>query len=298
MAQPLREALRHASLSIVGICKNAGKTTVLNRLLSLMHDDPRVAAITSIGRDGEAVDVVTGTEKPGVFVRAGTLVATASGLLRHCDATREILDATGFATPLGEVVVFRALSDGAVQLAGPSMVEQMAALVKTLRAFGADITIVDGAVGRRSPAVPAVSEAVILCAGASFSPDIDAVVAETAYQCQKLLLPVSPGESARRAVEGALTDAAAEALRPRPGDEISVADASRLLLSRMLFEKLRARGVRFTVRKGVALRCVCTNPFSASGPPFDARALREKVAAAVPVPVIDVKEADDAQPGP
>ena len=82
------------TLSIVGMCKNAGKTTVLNWVLSRMGRD-RVLGLTSIGRDGESTDVVTGTEKPGIYVPEGTLIATAKDMLKLCDITKEVLDATG-----------------------------------------------------------------------------------------------------------------------------------------------------------------------------------------------------------
>ena len=43
------------SMSIVGMCKNAGKTTMLNWLLA--HSGRgRVLGLTSIGRDGESTD--------------------------------------------------------------------------------------------------------------------------------------------------------------------------------------------------------------------------------------------------
>ena len=115
----LRELESVKTMSIVGMCKNAGKTTTLNWILRQETD--RVLGLTSIGRDGESTDVVTGTEKPSIFVRRGTLVATAREMLRLGDVTKEILCTTGIPTPLGEVVIMRALSDGYVQLAGPSI---------------------------------------------------------------------------------------------------------------------------------------------------------------------------------
>ena len=56
------------TMSIVGMCKNAGKTTMLNWLLTAGHLRGTLG-LTSIGRDGESTDVVTGTEKPGIFVK-------------------------------------------------------------------------------------------------------------------------------------------------------------------------------------------------------------------------------------
>ncbi len=177
------------SLSIIGMCKNAGKTTVLNRIIRELRDESLTLALTSIGRDGEAVDVVTGTAKPGIYVYEGTLVATARDMLRFCDATREIVAATAYSTPLGDVVIFRARSDGSVQLAGPSMTAQLIELAGTFEALGADMTIIDGALSRKSLCAPAVSEATVLCTGASYSKNIEAVVGDTAFAAKLLTLP-------------------------------------------------------------------------------------------------------------
>ena len=117
------------TMSIVGMCKNAGKTTMLNWLLTAGHLRGTLG-LTSIGRDGESTDVVTGTEKPGIFVREGTLIATAKDMLRLGDVTKEILMTTGIPTPLGEVVIMRARSDGYVQLAGPSIIYRLMNLPK------------------------------------------------------------------------------------------------------------------------------------------------------------------------
>lgn len=291
-AQTLLSALQsYASLSIIGMGKNAGKTTVLNRLIALHRALPETLALTSIGRDGEATDVVTGTAKPGIWVDAGTLVATAADMLRLSDTTCEILATTGVHTPLGEVVVFRALSDGFVQLAGPSMNEQLAALVGWLRDLGAQRVLIDGAIHRKSLAAPAVSEAAILCAGASYHPDMETVVADTAYVCRLFMLPQAQGENAARIImEGAATDAVLGRMTLKAGDEVTVEDSSRLLLSRAVFERLTARGVRFSVRRAGRLCCVCINPFAARGPGFARDAFHARMAAAVPVPVLDVKE--------
>ena len=94
------------TMSIVGMCKNAGKTTMLNWLLTGGHLRGTLG-LTSIGRDGESTDVVTGTEKPGIFVKEGTMIATAKDMLRLGDVTKEILMTTGIPTPLGEVVILR-----------------------------------------------------------------------------------------------------------------------------------------------------------------------------------------------
>lgn len=176
-------------VSLIGMCKNSGKTTALTRLLRELDEKNFTVAITSIGRDGESADIVTGTEKPSVFVRAGTLVATAQQLLPECFVTREILDTTDISTPMGKVVLFRALSHGDVQIAGPSISSQLMAVRDLFTHFSADKILIDGALGRRATASTLLSEGTILCTGASLHPDIDTVVADTVFVYNMLSLP-------------------------------------------------------------------------------------------------------------
>lgn len=192
----------YRSVSIIGMCKNAGKTTVLNQIIREMDGGGRTLALTSIGRDGEDKDLVTGTQKPGIYIPRGTLVATASDLiLRHCDVTREILAATGISTPMGDVVMFRALSDGGVQLAGPSATSQLARLREDFFRFGADLVLIDGALSRKTLCSRKVTEATVLCTGASYNKNMEAVIEDTAYHCRILTLPETPDQALRLAAE-------------------------------------------------------------------------------------------------
>lgn len=288
--QPLAETISaFASIALVGICKNAGKTTVLNALLSILNRQGVTAAITSVGRDGEPVDVVTGTSKPGIWVRRGSLFVTASGLLRACDVTREIIGTTGFYTPLGEVALVRALSDGVVQLAGPSVNAQVKKIVAALFQHGADRVVVDGAMDRKTFGSPAICDAVILCSGASASSDMETVVRNTAYACELLTLPkCDPENQKRRIVPGAVTDRALREMKPSAGDEVVAQTGGHFLLDREPYQRWRERGVRFSVEKASTLCCVCVNPFSATGTSFDADVFERRVRDAAPVPVVNV----------
>ena len=67
---------KYDSISIIGMNKNVGKTTTLNQILKEARG--RISlGLTSIGRDGEDQDLVTGAEKPKIYVERGTLIATA-----------------------------------------------------------------------------------------------------------------------------------------------------------------------------------------------------------------------------
>lgn len=301
------EAIRQTkTLSIVGMCKNAGKTTVLNRLLA--ESRGRILGLTSIGRDGESVDVVTGTEKPGIFVPEGTLIATAKDMLSLSDITQEIVFTTGIPTPLGEVVLVRAKSAGSVQLAGPSITSQLKAVSDLFFSLGAEQVLIDGALGRKSLGARTVADGVILCTGASYDMRMEKVVADTANIFRIMNLKKAetvPPETERPLAEvlkengealipGALVDSVVVPLLKSGvmrNVRLVVKDPSKVLLSPDTLDKLPLRGVSLETVEAAKIICVTINPVSAYGWKFDPNAFKRAMAAAVTVPVINVKEA-------
>lgn len=294
------------SMSIVGMCKNAGKTTMLNWLLA--HSGRgRVLGLTSIGRDGESTDVVTGTEKPSIFVPAGTLIATAKDMLWLGDVTKEILVSTGIPTPLGEVIIMRARSDGYVQLAGPSITTQLKSVSQTFFDLGAEQSIIDGALGRKSLGARQVAEGIVLCTGASYHMRMEKVIADTVsiYRIMNLpkaqTVPAAPEgtleqclkEQGEALVTGALTDSMVLPLL-RAGvlrkNRLVIADPSKVLLSPDTLDKMQLREVRLETAEAARTLCITVNPVSAYGWKFDKDEFRARLQEAVDVPVINVKE--------
>lgn len=294
------------SMSIVGMCKNAGKTTMLNWLLA--HTGRRqILGLTSIGRDGESTDVVTGTEKPSIFVPAGTLIATAKDMLRLGDVTKEILITTGIPTPLGEVVVMRARSDGYVQLAGPSITAQLREVSRMFFELGATQSIIDGALGRKSLGARNVADGIVLCTGASYNMSMDKVIEDTANFCRLMDLPkadILPPEATdgleaclkehgEAYIAGALTDTMVIPLL-RSGllrsSRLVVADPSKVLLKPDTLDKLAVRDVTLQTKDAARTLCVTVNPVSAYGWKFDKDEFIDRMRQSVKVPVINVKE--------
>jgi uncharacterized NAD-dependent epimerase/dehydratase family protein len=91
---------KYKTISIVGMAKNAGKTTALNYLIEEAMDEGIVLGITSTGRDGESTDLVTGTEKPRVFLDADTIVSVPTQLYDLAEAGLEILKITDYGSSL------------------------------------------------------------------------------------------------------------------------------------------------------------------------------------------------------
>jgi hypothetical protein len=178
------------SLAVVGLVKNAGKTTVVNALLA---NCPHLFGLTSLGLDGERTDHLTGLAKPSVAPPPGTLIATTQGSLDRSRYAMEALEELPFHTPLGRVVIGRAGGEGAVEVSGPTTLAELRVTVDRLLALGAEQVIVDGAINRIGSASPRVSDGVIVATGGMVGDSLDDVLETTLGALDLLTLPgVSP----------------------------------------------------------------------------------------------------------
>lgn len=173
------------SISFIGMSKNAGKTTTLNYFIDKARGKYTLG-LSSIGRDGETVDRVTSTEKPKIYIYKNTIIATCANCYKLSDATLEILEVTNINTPLGHILIVRAISDGYVEIAGPSTTSDMRYIIEAMKFWGAEKIFIDGALSRKSLASPTVAEATVLSTGASLSNDIGKVVRETVLSYELL----------------------------------------------------------------------------------------------------------------
>jgi len=208
-----------SSLSVTGMAKNCGKTTVLNYLIREGAAAQMALGVTSAGRDGEKIDIVTGLPKPAIYVPDGCLVVTAAGTLRQngceCGCKREcererssdggcadgagggggdyadvaLLQQTDFTTPLGPLVLGRVRRAGTIEIIGGNRFQTAQAAIELLQQNGALLTLVDGAANRVFLAAPALVEAVVLATGAAVHPSLDKVLDETAFALEVWNLP-------------------------------------------------------------------------------------------------------------
>ncbi len=189
MAQLYELASKYKTLSIVGMAKNAGKTTALNYLIEEAMDEGIALGITSTGRDGETSDLVTGTEKPRVYLDQDTLVSVPSQLYNLADAGLEIIRKTTYTTAIGELMICRVRDAGYVQIAGPVASADTKKLCQDMFDLGAELIMIDGAIDRKSIASPETSDAIILATGAVLSRSMKKVIEETAHIVELYSLP-------------------------------------------------------------------------------------------------------------
>ena len=189
-------AAKYKTVSIVGMAKNSGKTTALNYFIEEAMDEGLLLGVTSTGRDGEATDLVTGTDKPRVYLYSGTLVSVPTQLYELADAGLEILRMTNYHTSIGQIMLCRVVDSGYVQIAGPVNTADHKRLCREMFDHGAEMVLIDGAIDRKSIAAPETSDAIILATGAVLSRSIKRVVEETAHIVGLYQLPeLEPGES-------------------------------------------------------------------------------------------------------
>lgn len=187
LLQDLKSQYRR--VSIVGMAKNAGKTTALNFLIEEAMDEGMTLGITSTGRDGENTDLVTGTDKPRVYLDQGTIVTVPKGLYELAGAGLEILTMTYYRTSLGQIMICKVAESGYVQVAGPVTTAAQKAVCEDMLDMGAEMVIIDGAIDRKSIAAPETSDAIIISTGAVLSRNMKKVVEETAHMIGLYRLP-------------------------------------------------------------------------------------------------------------
>jgi hypothetical protein len=181
-----------ARLSVVGICKNAGKTVTLNHLIQAAALQGISLGLVSTGRDGEEQDAITELPKPRIHVLAGAWIATARTALGTGTAVVTPVAELPMGTPFGPIVIGRVEAAGEVLLIGPGSAKRIGAVLDALEDKGARLLLVDGSFDRMAAAAPAVTGRVVLAAGAAYSHSMAETVAQVRHLLDIFDLPPAP----------------------------------------------------------------------------------------------------------
>jgi hypothetical protein len=179
-------------VSVIGLCKNAGKTVTLNHLIRAAAQQDVPLGLVSTGRDGEDEDAVTELPKPRIWAPAGAWVATARQALSVGTARVVPAEELPLNTPFGPVVIGRVEQEGEVLLIGPGSVRRIGDVLDGLEARGARLSLVDGSFDRMAAAAPGVTGRVVLAAGAAYSHSMTETVAQVRHVLDVFDLPDVP----------------------------------------------------------------------------------------------------------
>ena len=189
-----KELKSNSVISVVGLAKNTGKTTTLNKLIEEAKSIYKSIGVISTGRDGERVDVFTGKAKPRIFVPAGSVFVTTEESLVMCEAPWKLLKKTRYSTSMGRVLILKALMPGFVEVSGPVSVNETIEIVKLLgKDYKAARVFVDGSINRTAIITSRLKCGVVLATGAVLG-DLSEIIKETLLKITMLTLPVVDGK--------------------------------------------------------------------------------------------------------
>jgi hypothetical protein len=218
------------SLFVVGTAKNVGKTVAVRAICEAAARRGLRYGLTSIGRDGEAIDASDALAKPRLFLRPPAVVATARDVLPNHPAS-EILDISSMMTAAGPLVFARVRQPGFYEIVGPPTASGIRDAVRRLREFGTEQTIVDGAIDRVA-ALAGGDDAIVVATGASGATTPAEAVDEIAALVQRLRVPRFDAREPYLRIDGALTAPIAAALA-NAGEtrQVVVRDPTQIALS-------------------------------------------------------------------
>jgi hypothetical protein len=247
----IEDILSCSSVSVVGLEKNTGKTESLNWILGQLNERRICIGVTSIGIDGESVDQIYMTHKPEIELFTGTLFTTSESHYLTRRLGSEVVAMPEIHTSLGRLVVGRVAESGKVILSGPPDTTATREVIELMRDLGARTVLVDGALGRRSTASPAVTDGMVLATGAAVSANLSTLVRKTLYVCKQISLPQWRGVNFDENIRGArfLNSSTGDIMNP----EIDSAVALKMI-DREWFEKCDTLYVAGAVTDGIMER--------------------------------------------
>jgi len=235
-------------LAIIGMAKNSGKTVAFNTFIQEGNSLGLKMALISYGRDGEEIDSLTLKKKPRIKVSPGNIFVTAEKVYKASGIKAQRVRDTGYSTIFGGVNIYLAEERGNVELIGINSISQLQK-TKTYLSKKVDMVFIDGALDRRSSAVPNLAEGIILSTGAVIANTIDMIVEKTLYEIRRLSIPNIEEGSIRKWVEKVLGKGT-NALLDSEGKSKEL-ESSTSFSIRELHRKLKATNrLEFLVLKG------------------------------------------------
>ena len=268
----------------VGTGKNVGKTVAMRSVYEAACERDIACGLVSIGRDGEAADVAGAHSKPRLFLRPGTVVATARDVLPRSPAS-EVIAFSNLPTAAGALIYARVVHPAFYELIGPPTASGMRQAIDSLKSL-AELVLVDGAVDRVA-ALAGGDDAVVVSCGAAAAGTMQEAVDDVRALARRLSVQAVDPERPLVRVAGAFTASAASAAIAR-GErrQIVVRDPTQIALSGKVFlsadERLDLRCERPLRVVGVTVASIGRDRG------FEPRAFACAVAAATSLPVYDV----------
>lgn len=272
------------SIAVVGTAKNVGKTVVVGAICNALHAQGTRYGLTSIGRDGEAIDAADAVAKPRLLLHPGAMIATARSVLPASPAM-QILDLSALATAAGTIVYAGVCEPAFYEIAGPPTASGIRATVRRLYELDAQFVVLDGAVDRTA-ALAGERHAVVVATGASNVGTPAEAIADVQALVSRLQIPVFDPAQPALHIEGALTSSrVAQLLAAGDERQIVVRDPTQVAVRGKVLANLSER-LRLRCRRPLRVIAVTVASIGRDRY-FEPRSFMQAVAAATRLPVFD-----------
>lgn len=157
---------RKEIIAIIGLSKNAGKTSVLNYLIKTFP--VHKYGLMSTGRDGEDTDTVYATPKPKIQLPEETIFCSDTQNLDRQGTDITVLHKLPWQTAGRQLWIVKSNALLETEIIGPATVQDQISCAKLMQKLGATKIIIDGSIDRKSIVSSAAVDKTILVSGASF----------------------------------------------------------------------------------------------------------------------------------
>jgi hypothetical protein len=319
------------TIGIIGLAKNTGKTTTMNKLIDLYPN--LTLGLTSIGLDGEDLDQVNFLPKPKINFKKGMICATASACLEEANLKFEILQKTKFMTALGFVYIVKILEEGKMTIAGPTTNHELNEVIIILNKY-ADKVFIDGAFDRMTFANLALLDTIILTTGASYHNDMDETIKHTkqifsnfnlektkhlinidesniiiCYENLKQVgfdkdfiklineLNTSKNKIKFIFIKGAITSKYLDYFVSNKLNNFTliIEDPTKLMFDYQCFSYLKQLNITLEVLKQSVISFITINPFNPSGYHYDKDEFLTQLKKEIPIPIYNVLDMEDEE---
>lgn len=282
-------------ISLIGTSKNAGKTTIFNRLLQEWKEEGHAVGLVSAGVDGEKFDVWSGLPKPAIRPYPGTYVVTTLQALRDSSARFRILEKLSESSIGQEVYLAKTIEEGEVKLLGTPSLRLLERVMATFQQVGTKVNLIDGAYNRTASANPTLSDGFLLAVGAADHASLNDLIREVERWLTPYRFPLYPAEDYSLSgttifIEGACTSSRlAELMRMNPIPHLVIQDPTKWFVPPEEWELFRKRGGKVWNLEKPAFLGIGVNPFTPGGETWDGEEMLFRVKALCPdIPVFDI----------
>ena len=152
--------------AIVGISKNAGKTSYLNWYIKNQKQSTTFA-VTTTGHDGEDIDLITGDKKPKVLLPANTLFTSSANIYDTQSSQIEVVEKLPFRVIGKPLWLYKTIGAIEAEVIGAATRKEQESLIEIFKKHDTQHILIDGSLDRKSICLSDKITEIALVIGAS-----------------------------------------------------------------------------------------------------------------------------------